>query len=469
MKEMIPRIVIAGVSSNVGKTTLVLSLVQLLNEQGLKVRTFKCGPDYLDPIYHKKVSKVDSINLDSWMMGKEGVLKTFQDCCVGFDIALIEGVMGLYDGVGPLTNEGSTAEIAMILDAPIILLIDASGMARSVAAIFEGFKKFDQRIRIAGAIFNYIGSLRHLEILEEAVDKKNSLGGIVKGERNFILESRNLGLKTVLKDEISNEIFYYWKEHCRKYLDLKKIIAIAKDVTSKSKMKNNLGKEDVKAKKINLLQRKVKIAYAWDEAFHFYYPENLNSLKENGAELIPFSPIYDKNLPDNAQFIYLGGGYPELYAEKLASNSSMLDSIRSFAKSGKPIYGECGGLIYLAKEVTLITGESFSMLDLLELKVDVKDKLKALGYTTVELLEDSFLGSKGNMVKGHQFRYSDCIETSLDNKSQFKMMKLTKRRGNIISNEGFKKRNVIGTYVHSHFASNPKIPESIIHWINNTL
>ena len=451
METLIPRIVIAGTHSNVGKTTVMVSLMGLLKERGLKVCSFKCGPDYLDPTYHKRVTGENSINLDSWMMGKEGVLKTFIESSQGFDIALIEGVMGLFDGANPKTDEGSTSEIAKTLKAPVLLVIDGSGMARSGAAVYHGFQNFDEGLNLKGALFNRLGSQKHLDILEEALGKEKSFGGITKGDQSFAFQGRHLGLETASGKNVSHEKLNYWKDHAAKNINLEKIIETAKEVDA-------LSYYGVSSPKPS---RPVKISYALDEAFHFYYPENLNAFRAFGGELTPFSPINDKKIPEGTQFVYLGGGYPELFAEKLSKNTSMMESLRSFADKGGAIYGECGGLIYLSKGCTLKNGKTFPFLGLLDLDIEMGDKLKSLGYTTVECLEESFLGPKGTKIKGHQFRYSDYKEQNGQ-----KMMSLTKKRNNLNSLEGFRARNVIGTYVHSHFASNSAIPKNIIEWVN---
>ncbi len=450
MNKPIPRLVIAGVHSNVGKTTLMISLIQILKDRGLKVKSFKCGPDYLDPTYHKNVSGSDSINLDSWMMGKDGVLKTFNECTKGYDIALIEGVMGLFDGADPKNDEGSTAEIAKILDAPVALIIDASGMARSAAAIFHGFKNFDKLLNLKGVILNSLGSSRHLEIIEEALGKEFSFGGVTKGDESFMFESRKLGLKTAMGENVSKEMLEYWRDHCLKYLNIDKLLHV-----SQVEGVTNI----LRTPKINKEQN-IKIAYALDEAFHFYYPENLNSLRDLGATLIPFSPIKDEHIPTGTDFIYIGGGYPELYARELNENISMVSSIRNFASQGGPIFGECGGLIYLSSELELENNKTYQMLNLLNLNIKVTPKLKSLGYTTIELLKESFLGEAGDTLRGHQFRYSDYKENQ-----EHKEMRLIKKRGSVISNEGFRNKNVLGTYVHSHFASNPNVAQNIINWI----
>lgn len=455
MKRNIPRLVISGVSSNVGKTTFISALAALFKERGLKVRCFKCGPDYLDPTYHKRNSGVESISLDSWMMGTKGVEEAFLRGADGFDLCLIEGVMGLFDGANPDNEEGSTAQIAKILKAPTVLLVDASGMARSFSALVNGFVDFDKELILKGVIANRIGSESHLELLKQTGPKAEILGGILKGEICHAFPSRHLGLVSARDNLVSDESFEYWKRHVAFHLDLEKILDLARSAVPL------FDKSQTKEKQV---VKKCRIAYAYDDAFHFYYQENLNLLIQEGAELVPFSPLSDNFIPENIDALYLGGGYPEVYAEKLSSNREMINSIKFAAQRGMPIYGECGGLIYMSSELHLAE-KKYPLLGLIEGNIVLADKLQALGYVEVETNRRSILGPAGLRFRGHQFRYSfnECTEGNQ------KIFRLKKRRGKKTEEEGFNSdANILATYVHAHWSSNTNIPryfvESALHY-----
>lgn len=447
----IPKLVIAGVSSNVGKTTVVTALTLLFKERGLKVRCFKCGPDYLDPTYHKRASGEESVTLDSWMMGTEGVKKTFAEASQGFDLCLIEGVMGLFDGTSADSEEGSTAQIAKILGAPVILVVDASGMARSFAALVKGFKSFDPDLNFAGVIGNRAGSSAHLDLLKKSLlNEIRFLGGILKGEVDKAFPSRHLGLMSARENLIDDQYFSYWKSHVEKTILLDEILALSKAS----------GNEENKIEfpKTPSLKSVCRIAYALDDAFHFYYQENLLLLKEAGAELIPFSPLLDEKIPVDISALYFGGGYPEVYAKELSSNNSMISSIRNAASAGMPIYGECGGLIYMSEEIENTAGEKYPFLGLIKGAVKLHSKLQELGYVEVEFSEKTILGPRGLRFRGHQFRYSEILQAS---ENQFHFL-LRKRRSSNVESEGYGCKNILASYVHAHWASNPQIAVNLV-------
>lgn len=447
----VPRIVIAGVSSNVGKTTIITALTLLFREKGLKVRCFKCGPDYLDPTYHKRASAEESVTLDSWMMGTEGVKKTFLEASKGFDLCLIEGVMGLFDGTSAESEEGSTAQIAKILNAPVILVVDTSGMARSFSALVKGFMEFDPDLKFAGVIGNRAGSLSHLELLKKSLSSLTKFfGGMLKGDGDKEFPSRHLGLMSARDNLINDQYFSYWKNHLEKTISLEEILALSKD----------FGSDQINFEYSNAPSKKqtCKIAYALDDAFHFYYQENLRLLKEAGAELIPFSPLMDVRIPDDISALYFGGGYPEVYAKELSSNATMISSIREAANSGMPIYGECGGLIYMSEEIENTKGERFPFLGLVKGIVKLHSKLQGLGYVEVECSEKTILGPRGLRFRGHQFRYSEIKQTE-ENQCHYFMRK---RRSSNVESEGFGRKNILASYVHAHWASNPQIAVNLV-------
>ncbi|TGL58425.1 cobyrinate a,c-diamide synthase [Leptospira sarikeiensis] len=445
----IPRILISGTGSGAGKTTLTIGITRALQARGLKVSTFKCGPDYLDPTYHSYVTGKTCQNLDGWLMGKEAVISSFLSASKDTDIAIIEGVMGLFDGHSANSEAGSSAEIAKWLGVPTFVTIDASGMAGTFAAIASGMKNYDLDVPIRGFFANYIGSKNHLSILESASTPLKVLGGFPKSYDQSFPE-RHLGLHSANSEILSAEKLLFWQNLCEEWLDLDEILKIASSapplsVTSK---KETPGK-----------QNNCKIGIAYDEAFHFYYEDNLNRLKQEGAELIFFSPIRDKDLPE-VDGIYFGGGYPELFADQLSKNSVLIEKIKNFASAEKPIYAECGGLMYLSSEIQNVKGEIFDMLGLIPGKTVMSSKLKSLGYVEVHTEKRTILGEAGIRFRGHQFRYSDLlIENEEDSLYSYH---IRKRKSEQTTKEGYTVSNVLASYVHAHWASNPNIPKNFL-------
>lgn len=353
MNIKIPRIVIGGTGSGVGKTTIALALTQILRKKGLKVATFKCGPDYLDPTYHSRASQKICHNLDGWLMGKESVLNTFYQACHNVDIVIIEGMMGLFDGHSPNSEIGSTAEIAKWLASPVLVVLDTRGMARTVSAILKGLKIFDPDLNLAGAFANFTGSPSHIQLLKDASTEVPILGGLCKHSEQTFPE-RHLGLYSASEENVSEEKFNFWGEEGEKSLEVNSILEIA----------NSAPEISIPVSNINTTLKRCKIGIAMDSAFHFYYEENLMRLRQAGAELVFFSPLSDSKLTD-VDGLYFGGGYPEVFAPTLSKNKSLLNYIRDLSYKNIPIYAECGGLMYLSKGIKLVEGEFFPMLGLI--------------------------------------------------------------------------------------------------------
>jgi cobyrinic acid a,c-diamide synthase len=443
---VIPRIVIAGTNSGVGKTTVVAGLCRALRRRGLRVAAFKCGPDYLDPTYHFRAAGVRSQNLDGWMMGRDGVLSTFHGATVDADIAVIEGVMGLFDGVEPTSDSGSTAEIAKWLGAPVLLVIDASGMSRSVAAMAGGFAAFDPALRVAGVICNRLGSKGHLELLKEACCDVPVVGGLPRDPANTFPE-RHLGLRTADEGSLPDVLFEKWADHIAEWCDVEAVLRIAQSAADIAMTLAQSGSRRLVASRIGI---------ARDDAFHFYYDENLRLLEQAGAELIPFSPIADAHLP-HVDGLYLGGGYPEVHAQALADNESLRREIHDFCEAGKPVYAECGGLMYLCDKILQNDGSRYPMVGWFDADAVMSGRLQALGYVTVVTERATLLGPAGQSFRGHQFRYSTLAWKS----SPESAYGVTRRRGVQRTDEGYSRGNVLGSYVHAHWASNPRIAESL--------
>ncbi|MCR8647016.1 cobyrinate a,c-diamide synthase [Leptospira interrogans] len=448
MNIKIPRIVIGGTGSGVGKTTIALALTQILRKKGLKVATFKCGPDYLDPTYHSRASQKICHNLDGWLMGKESVLNTFYQACHNVDIAIIEGMMGLFDGHSPNSEIGSTAEIAKWLASPVLVVLDTRGMARTVSAILKGLKIFDPDLNLAGAFANFTGSLSHIQLLKDASTEVPILGGLCKHSEQTFPE-RHLGLYSASEENVSEEKFNFWGEEGEKSLEVNSILEIA----------NSAPEISIPVSNINTTLKRCKIGIAMDSAFHFYYEENLMRLRQAGAELVFFSPLSDSRLTD-VDGLYFGGGYPEVFAPTLSKNKSLLNYIRDLSYKNIPIYAECGGLMYLSKGIKLVEGEFFPMLGLISATSIMEKKLKALGYVEVTTKKETIFGEVGLRFRGHQFRYSDL---ELDESNPIELVyNLRKRKSDQVSEEGYSKNSILASYIHAHWASNPSLTEGFV-------
>lgn len=446
---IISRLVIAGTSSNVGKTTVMVGLVRALRARGLRVAVFKCGPDYLDPTYHVRAADAPCHNLDGWMMGRDAVLSTFTRATQGADIALLEGVMGLFDGSSPTSDEGSTAEVAKWLQAPVVLVCDAGGMARSVAALARGFSTFDVDLQVAGLICNRVGSRGHLDLLRKATEGSPPvLGGLPK-ESSLAFADRHLGLHSADRATVSEDVFVAWGDRVSEWCDIDAIIALAHAAPA--------------LPEIHAMERTVtegvrcRIGLAFDEAFHFYYDDNLRRLESLGAELVRFSPIHDADLPD-VDGLYFGGGYPEVHAEALSQNLSMRRAVAVFAATQGPIYGECGGLMYLSDGIRTVDGMRHAMVGLIPGEAQMRDRLQALGYVEVETQDTTVLGPAGLRFRGHQFRYSD-FHLSAHVECVYSMRR---RRGGEAFREGYRRGRTLVSYVHAHWASNPLLAQGFV-------
>ena len=448
---MVPRLVIAGTSSGVGKTTITVGLLRALHSRGLRVVAFKCGPDYLDPTYHARAAGAPCHNLDGWMRGQEAVAATFARATRGADIALIEGVMGLYDGASPTGDEGSTAEIARWLGAPVVLVCDASGMARSIAALASGFAAFDPRIAIAGVIANRIGSRSHLDILRKATAAGPRVVGGLPVDAALAFPERHLGLRTADRDAIPDALFTAWGERVAEWIDVDALLATARAASSPSGPSAPPGEPGAHVATAAPAAAPIcRIGLASDEAFHFYYDDNLRRLEQLGAELVRFSPIRDGQLPA-VDGLYFGGGYPEVHAEALAANAGLRAEIAAFAQARGPIYAECGGLMYLASAIKTLDGRRHEMVGILAGEVEMRERLVALGYVEVETQAPTLLGGPGLRFRGHQFRYSELQLTGPVDQ----VYTVRRRRGGDVVREGYRIGSTLASYVHAHWASNP--------------
>lgn len=447
----IPRLLVAATGSGAGKTTATIALLGALRARGMRVAAFKCGPDYLDPTYHRRATGAPSHNLDGWMMGREAVLATFARAAEGADIAVLEGMMGLFDGAAPDRDEGSTAEIAKWLETPVLLVVDASGMARTVAAVAAGFRRFDARLNLAGLICNRVGGRGHLDLLRAASPEVPILGGF-PAEPRAAFPERHLGLLSADDKSVAPPIFAAWAVLGSEWLDLDKIIALARGAPPIPASAELWPRRSAAA-------ARCRIGVAYDAAFHFYYEDNLRRLEAAGAELVRFAPTRDRELP-RLDGLYFGGGYPEACARELSENGAMLGAVRDFARSGAPVYAECGGLMYLTGAIRTLDGRRWPMAGVVAGEAVMSDRLQALGYVEIETRAPSIIGPAGTRMRGHQFRYSTLTPPPPD--ALERVYTVRPRWGGAPFDEGYSAGGVLASYVHVHWASNAQAAMSFV-------
>jgi cobyrinic acid a,c-diamide synthase len=445
----VPRIVIAGVTSGVGKTSVSIAIINALQGRGLRVQPFKVGPDFIDPSYHSYLAKRHSRNLDVWMMGKRGILDCFVSACNGSDMAVVEGVMGLFDGMSGRNDFASTSHVAKILDAPVLLVVDASKGARSIAAIILGFLNFDRKLKISGVILNNVAGERHARYITEALSGivRIPVVGVIPRNSEIKMEERHLGLIPMAELETRKRkaITIRMAKYIAECLDIDKILSLC----SFSPLPDGPSKLE--------LPMKTRIAVALDESFNFYYRDNIDAIKRSGAQLVYFSPIWDKQLPVGTHGIILGGGFPEVLADRLESNRLMIKSIKNAIEEGIPVYAECGGLMYLTRSITGYKGQKKvrKMIGIVEADTILTKKL-TLNYTEAECNGPLFGKTQ---VRGHEFHYSSIQNVADDSKFSYSM-----KRGNGVTgtHDGFIVNDTgLAAYMHLHFA-NSKLPKRLV-------
>ena len=437
--RQIPRVVIAAPMSGSGKTTVVTGLLAAMRAHGVKAQSYKIGPDYIDPGYHSLASGRPAHNLDAWLVSKERLADIFISTMADADVAVIEGVMGLYDG--GKNGVSSTAEIAKLLKAPVLLVVNAKSMGESAAALVMGFRQYDPEVNLAGVILNRLGSDTHRAMIEEALEKMGvPVFGAIKRNDAMTMPERHLGLVPVEENARERETVEEIGRVVGSSVDIERVIALTK--TAPPIEEGRGFSEAVKSK--------ATIAVARDEAFSFYYPESLAVLRQKGAEIVFFSPLHDKELPE-AEGLILGGGFPEMFAKELYENESMRSSIKAAAEKGMPIYAECGGFMYLMRRVTDFDGNSFPMLGVIPGEVVMNKKLQTVGYVSAEMMRDTVLGAKGTVLRGHEFHFSsECEpEPGADYPRAFTFRKT---RNPAPYPAGYAKGNILGSYLHLHFA-----------------
>lgn len=456
-----PRIVIAAANSGAGKTSISLGLTRALVRKGLKVQAFKVGPDYLDPTWLSAASGRPCYNLDGWMGGRDYVQQLFGRVTQDADVAVIEGVMGLFDGAQGAGLAGSTAEIAQWLEAPVLLVVDAHGMAQSIAPLVAGFAGFADGVSVRGIVANRCGSDRHRTILTDALASAGlpAIVGAVPRMGFPELPSRHLGLVTA--DPICNcptHLLENFAAAAERHLNLDELLQIARSAPSLSHPAPYTAESETSPR------RPIRVAVARDEAFHFYYQDLFDELEQRGCQLTFFSPLRDSRLPEGIDALYLGGGYPEEHAATLCANERMLRSIRLFSQSRRPVYAECGGLIYLSQAITNRVGKRYPLLGILPTETRMLERRKHLGYVEVRLKEDTLWGQAGVCLRGHEFHYSELISdvTAMDEWAPAYDVKT--RDAVLDSSQGLYQRQgrILTSYVHLHLASRP---EALVNFI----
>ena len=432
----IPRIVLAGATSSVGKTSITCSIIYALQKRGFSVQAFKVGPDYIDPSYLTSISKSETYNLDVWLMGKKQVLDSFVSHS-NSDISVIEGVMGYYDGFEGNSNYASTHHVASITKSPVILVLDASKTARSIGATALGFQKFHRNSRIVGIILNKIGSKKHEILCRDALEKtKLPIIGVITKNPALDLESRHLGLISTYDNKILKNKLEKTSKIISESLDVDKILKIIKNPIPLSKNKQNSNKKT-----------KIKIAVALDNSFNFYYDDNLNALRRQGASLTFFSPIKDKKIP-KCDVLYIGCGFPEILGNKLSKNQIMKKLIKKLSEDNFPIYAECGGLMYLTNSITN-NDKKYKMVGLFDAETVMTKKMR-LNYTKGKLSSKNILSDTLHGFRGHEFNYSQLESVSSDSQFAFNL-----EIGEGIKNhqDGLIQNNTLASYGHLYFDS----------------
>jgi cobyrinic acid a,c-diamide synthase len=440
---------IAGTHSGSGKTTVSLGLMGVLSKK-YRVIPFKVGPDYIDAAYHRFACGHFSYNLDLYMLGEKRLKALYREKSRKGDIAVVEGVMGFFDGRDS-TGFGSSAHVARLLGLPVFMVVDAAGMAKSASAMVLGYRDFDRDVNFAGVILNKVGGQKHYELLKECIEKDTGVPavGFIPKDLNLSLPERHLGLVPACEMKGLEEKFQRLYEHVEKHIDLDMILKAAEKAGPVNFDDQNYNPVVNKGK--------VKIAIAMDEAFNFYYRAGLEFFEEMGAELVPFSPLKDSGLPEGVSGLYLGGGFPEMFAEALSRNRSMKESVKDAVEAGLPTYAECGGFMYLAKGIRDLENKSYPMAGVYDVEAVMTRGLKHFGYVEAELISDNVLARRGEVLRGHEFHHSE-------------MMGCLKNPSYSVKKPGKKEewrcgpvyKNCLATYVHIDFFAYPQLVENFV-------
>jgi len=463
----IPRIVLAGTHSGVGKTTLATGLMAALKKRERPIQGYKVGPDYIDPSYHAAATGRPSRNLDRWLLG-ENLPSVFAQSSRD-QWAVVEGVMGMFDGMSGTAGFGSTADVAKLLQAPIVLIVDASSMSRSVAALVHGFNSFDPGVKLQGVILNRVKSVAQEKILREALgDLRIPVLGALPKEGALHLPERHLGLVPVGENGLLEGFIDTLSQLITEHIDLQQVENImlgAPDLEDSIFSETKASSRSVlspDSKTVHLSdgqvapERKFRLGLAWDEAFLFYYQDALDLAERLNYIIIPFSPLHDSALPQDLDGIFLGGGFPELHLDRLSGNLPFLDSLRTYAASGKPVYAECGGYMYLGQSIMDFEGREVPLAGIIPMKAEMTKRLQGIGYRRGVFQNDNFLGPRGTTVQGHEFHYSR-VNYDTEFPAAYELFK----GGKADRMEGYARDNIVASYLHLHFSGQQGLLE---HW-----
>ena len=451
--------VIAGTGSGCGKTTVTLGIMCALIKRNLHIQPFKIGPDYLDSGWHSAVTGVASRNLDAFMLPEKTLNTLFYRCLHDKDVAVIEGVMGLYDGYGTDPNYCSSAAMAKQLGCPVILLVDGKAVSTSIAATVMGFQRFDPSLNIAGVIVNRVNSDSHFQLLKHAIEHYCHIPvlGRLPVMKEMELPSRHLGLVAAETNANQDPRWDKLALQIEETIDLDKLLALA-TYDNNAFLDSLECHHHASLTPAKLAGTGLTLALAYDEVFNFYYPDNLELLEQAGVRIVRFSPLHDSELPD-CQMVYLGGGYPEIHAKNLSANHRMRQAINEAHQRGVAIYAECGGLMYLGDAITDVNNDKYPMVGIIPGESTMNKGLTRFGYCEATANQDTTLIAKGETVRGHEFHYSDFTShhpTAFD---------FCKKRDGIIQKQwagGYQVGHTFASYLHIHFAQQPNL---LARWI----
>lgn len=448
----VPRLVIGAPQGRSGKTTFTLGLLRAFARQGLTVQPFKKGPDYIDASWHTAAARDTCRNLDAFFMNNQELCKSLSNQSSGKSITIIEGAMGLYDG-SDLKGSSSTAEIAKVTRSPVLLVVDATRMTRSIAAMVMGYQHFDPDVQIVGVILNKVARARHEKLARASIEEfcKIPVVGAIPKDINLGIPDRHLGLVT--KDEINETetLLDYFADVICEHVDLKEVLRLAQNAPALPQFSDsivpNLAKHSIKDPDVT-----PKIGVIQDAVFSFYYPENIESLKDLGADVVPINSLIDSQLPQDIDALYIGGGFPEVFAAELENNKLLRGDIKRAGEMGLPIYAECGGLMYLGRSIRT-SSFSYKMVGLLPFDTQMEAKPQGHGYTLMEANTNQSWFSEGTVIKGHEFHNSRIINLSPDVKFGYRV-----RRGHGINgqSDGICYKNVLAAYNHLHALGSPE-------------
>lgn len=454
-----PAILVAATHSGAGKTTATTVILHALRQRGLTVQPFKIGPDFIDPAYHAEAVGRPSINLDVWMMGEDGVRGAYRRWSADADMSVIEAMGALYDGENG-GERGSAAQVAKLLDVPVVVVLDAWGMTRTAGAILDGLLAFDPDVRIEGCLLNRVGGDTHASMVVEALRPplRRLIVGALARRPELEVPERHLGLVTVGENATATAARQAAYVDAGRALDVDRLIRVAgarhgePRPAGDPRPAGELRPAGEPRRPATPPAPVARLALARDAAFCFYYEENLGLLRDGGFELVPFSPIADPRLPPDVDAVYLGGGYPESFAAELAANRSLAAELRERAAAGTPIYAECGGLMFLGRSLAGFDGRRHVMAGVLPLDVAMDAEHLAIRYVEARLRAPSPLGQPGTVVRGQEFHQSRLAGADLEPT----LYDVTASEGQV-SRDGYVSRNVVASYVHLHFGSNPQL------------